>query len=93
MLALTSRLGLPASIASKLCASGELRARLVSEALSILASKRIKGSPRSIAALAIYAAARKLGLHILREQVAEAAGVSITTMRRGRELAGGEQRG
>ena len=63
----------------------------MSEALSILASKRIKGSPRSIAALAIYAAARKLGLYISREEVAEAAGVGRTTMRRWKELLGGDR--
>ena len=71
---------------SRLDVHEELRAKLVSEALNMLASKKTQGSPRSLAALAIYAAARRLGLHLSRNEIAEVAGVSRIIMRRWRKL-------
>ena len=65
------------SIASRLDVSDELKSRLMSEALSVLANKRIHGSPKCIAATALYAAPRELNVDLSMERVARAAGVSV----------------
>jgi len=59
----------------------------------MLARRRVKGSPRSVAALAVYAVARRLGLDLSRDEVARAAGVGAATMRRWKELLGGDKHG
>jgi len=74
------------SIASRLDVSEELRSRLMSEALTILASRRIHGSPKCVAATALYAVARKLGVNLSMESVAKAAEVSVQPLKRWREL-------
>ena len=58
----------------------------MSEARSILASKRMHGSPKCMAATALYAASRKLSVNLSMERVAKAAGVSVQQLKRWREL-------
>ena len=59
---------------------------MMSEALSMLASERVHGSPKCIAATALYTASRKLNVDLSMESVAKAAGVSMEPLKRWREL-------
>ena len=79
------------SVVSKLKLAGEFRAKLVAEALNILSCRRVHGSPRTLAALALYAAAKRLRANLSMAEVAEAASVSKATIKRWKEILGGDR--